>query len=403
MIEYLLAFTIGFLLGIIAGLIPGLHINNFLPIIFLFSGFIDPIQFIIIIASMVSSQLIFNFLISIFLGAADDDKNSLAALPSHKLVLKGRGMEALLSLIYGCTIGFLISVSIFFLTKDYFQIFYKKSREIVSFLLIFSIVYLILLERERKKIFYATLIFLISGLFGTISLNMNINSEIALFPILTGLFGISGILVSVSQNVRIPEQKNIKNLNIKNSKILKASFIGSLAGILAGILPGIGTSQSLIIASSLFNIKNYSEFLISLGSVSISDNVFSTVSLYLVGNPRSGASVYLEKVLEEITFKDVLLIFSIFGISMAISIIILLKISQKIFKIISSIDYKTLNISIISLLIFLVFAFSGFIGLFLLTIATMIGVLNIRLNVNRSFSMGVLILPTLLFFLNITL
>ncbi|MCS7123397.1 MAG: tripartite tricarboxylate transporter permease, partial [Candidatus Aenigmarchaeota archaeon] len=128
--------------------------------------------------------------------------------------------------------------------------------------------------------------------------------------------------------------------------------------------------------------------------------LFSTASVYLIGNPRSGASIYLEKMVEKLELKHVFLVFSTFGLSLAISSFLILKFSQRVFKIIEKIDYKNLTLSLISFLIFIVFVFTDFLGLFILFIGTLIGILNIRFGVNRSFSMGFLILPTILFFLS---
>ncbi|MEM5874368.1 MAG: tripartite tricarboxylate transporter permease [Candidatus Aenigmatarchaeota archaeon] len=400
MFNFFLSLVFGIIVGCVAGLLPGLHTNNLLPIVFSLS-LLGGENGVIFISSMVASQLIFNFLIATFFGAADDEANSLASLPSHRLLIKGEGMKSVVSLIYGSLLGFLFSIVLLVIFFNYIKPIYTYSRSIIVFVIIFVVSYLILLEREIGKIFKSFLIFIISGIFGILVLNgLNIPEESKLLPCFTGLFGISSLLTSIYTKTKLQKQKTDFNLGLNKINILKASFAGSIAGFLVGLLPGIGVAQGIILVSSFFKISNPVGFLLVQGSVASSDNIFSTAAVYLIGNPRSGASVYLERIVDKLEIKHLFLVLFSFGISLALSSFFVFKLSPLVFKLIEKIDYKTVNISVISFLVFIVFIFSGFIGLYLLFIATLIGFLNIKFNVNRSFSMGFLILPTILFFFN---
>ena len=65
------------------------------------------------------------------------------------------------------------------------------------------------------------------------------------------------------------------------------------------------------------------------------------------------------------------------------------------------IDYRILSVSSMVVVLVLVYYFTGFFGLYLSVLATFLGLLPILANVSRTHAMGVLIVPTTLFFLNV--
>ncbi|MCS7123147.1 MAG: tripartite tricarboxylate transporter permease, partial [Candidatus Aenigmarchaeota archaeon] len=267
MLDLVFSFAIGIIIGSLSGLIPGLHINNLLPLISLF-GIFHGESGLILISSMVASQLVFNFLISTFFGAADDENNSLAALPSHKLLLSGKGMKSVVSLIYGSLLGFIFSLILIAILFGVLKQLYMYSRNLIAYIIILVITYLILLERKLSKIFKSILIFLISGIFGIIVLNnLNFQAEDKILPALTGLFGISSLITSIYTKTKIPKQDLDLKLNIKSKNILKASIVGSIAGFIVGLLPAIGVAQGIILVSSFIKLNNPIEFLLAQGSV----------------------------------------------------------------------------------------------------------------------------------------
>jgi len=89
---------IGFFLGIISGLTPGIHVNNFalvllaLTPLFLDIGF-EPFYIAVMILSNSVTQTFVDIIPSIFLGAPEAD-TALAVLPGHRLLMEGRGSEA---------------------------------------------------------------------------------------------------------------------------------------------------------------------------------------------------------------------------------------------------------------------------------------------------------------------
>ena len=95
--DIIAAVLVGCCAGIITGLIPGIHINLvsllLVSVSGYFLGFTSPIVLGVFIISMSVTHTFLDTLPSIFLGAPDAD-TALAVLPGHRLLLEGRGYEA---------------------------------------------------------------------------------------------------------------------------------------------------------------------------------------------------------------------------------------------------------------------------------------------------------------------
>jgi putative membrane protein len=68
-------------------------------------------------------------------------------------------------------------------------------------------------------------------------------------------------------------------------------------------------------------------------------------------------------------------------------------------KLIAKVNYRYLSIGIICLIVSLVFYFTSFLGLFILSISTSIGLIAPLRKVGRNNAMGCLLLPVILYFL----
>src|SRR3989338_4022853 len=92
--------------------------------------------------------------------------------------------------------------------------------------------------------------FMISGCLGLIVLTGLPNLKQPLFPLLSGLFGFSILVVSFLQKSKIPPQIE-KPLTISNKNMVKSVSAATGVGFMAAFLPGFGSSQAAIVATSL--------------------------------------------------------------------------------------------------------------------------------------------------------
>ena len=380
---------IGTSFGIITGLIPGVHVNNvalmvlalqatLLTFALAFVGAWDPSTFelAIIISALIIGCLVthtfLDIIPSVFLGAPDAD-TALSVLPGHKLMLAGRGYEAIKCSALGSFGSVLVALVALFPARYLMGspvYAYEKMWPFIPFILMIIVTLLILNERgelpdpemrrtiklrklkitvekilkdeddqdpkskikkipisdipdhvgetisvdvkvtrraNSKNVFvkdssaevlltgrklsnvdvddkiivegnvegrvtwtahlkqklFALILFFSAGFLGLIVLGapglttynwypipaLAISASTALlFPLFTGLFGLSTLLMSLIDTPDIPEQKlkGVK-INLKTWRKLRGVFSGTFAGGLVGWYPGVTGAQAEVI------------------------------------------------------------------------------------------------------------------------------------------------------------
>ncbi|MEM4605466.1 MAG: tripartite tricarboxylate transporter permease [Candidatus Pacearchaeota archaeon] len=397
MYELLIFILVGILFGIITGLTPGIHTN--LLAVFLLSispmllNYFSPIAVIVLIVSMGLTNTFIDAIPSIYLGAPDEE-NSLSVLPGHKMLLEGRGHEAVQSTL----IGSIIAVIIFLLITPLLIFIIPKIQNLIekmmAFFLIWAVIFLLIREEERKKAF---IIFILSGILGIASTNLSINQP--LLPLLTGLFGTSTLIYSISQNSSPPEQK-IEKTKINLKEIKKPFLATAIVSPICSFMPGMGASQSAIIGTSFFKKISQKEFLILVGSTNTLVLSVSFLILYLTNKKRSGLAAAISQ-LTTIGRTEMTYIIGTIILTTIICFLLTIKISKFFAKNITKINYEKLSKGIIFFLFLVVFLVSGFKGILVLVSSTLLGLTASYLGVRKGFLMGCLMLPAILWYLPI--
>lgn len=393
MIEEIFLNFLGSFFGWIIGIFPGFHINNFLPYLVSFS--LNPEFLSILIISVAISQTIFSFLPAILLGAPNEE-NAFSILAGHKLLKEGKGLIAIKYALLGNLFGLLFSLILILILFNLFLPLKNILNKFIHYILVFFLSWMILSERTKKRMVYSLIIISLSGALGYLTLNLySIPKNYSVFFLLIGFFSLSNLVLSIIQRTNLPKQ-TLKDFKLDYKNILKCSFFGSLAGIIVGIVPAVSISEVV----SFFYYSNFSSlnFLTSLGSVSISNDIFSILSLYLIGNPRSGSSVALQQILPEIKFYQFILFISSIIISASISLIACFKISKYFLIFIEKVGYRKMNLFALILISSSILFLLNFIGILISIISMLIGILCIRLGIKRSNCMASLIIPSIIFF-----
>ncbi len=386
MLELFLIFVLGIAAGVVTGLTPGFHPNN---LVFLLPGlllFFEPMHAGIFLVSAGAVNVLVSFIPSVFLGAPEAD-SVMSVLPGHRLLKQGLGAEAVLSSAKGAVYGGIFSVlllpAFFFL----FPIIYKTIRPSMHWLLLFFMVYMFVTENGKGKVVSA-LIFLLSGLLGLGFLHMG---DTILFPLLTGFFALPMLFVSIFK----PQEKHNIESGGNVSVGWKHAALGSVVGIFAGLLPGIGSSQAAVIVESVKSKEE--EFLSALGSLNISDMIYSLMALWIVSNPRSGIAVAVGKLLELDTSIMAIFLLSIIGAVLAGYFVVRFMVG-KLKTVLERIDYGLLSGGVLIFLVSAIAVLTGVYGLLAAGAAASVGAAAAFTGVRRSSCMGCLILPTILFF-----
>jgi putative membrane protein len=90
-------------------------------------------------------------------------------------------------------------------------------------------------------------------------------------------------------------------------------------------------------------------------------------------------------------------------VTVGIAAISTLFLSKKFLRLVEKVPYNKISLSILGLLLILTIIFTGPIGIFVLFLSTAIGLIAPLTGVKRSLGMAVIILPVILFYLNIVL
>jgi len=397
MLQILIALLLGIIAGTFTGLAPGIHINLVAATLFALSGFFlsltSPIVLAVFIVSMATVHSFIDFIPSIFLGAPEES-TALSVLPGHKMLLKGKGYEAVRLTTIGCYIGILLLI----LTVPVLILILPDIYETLGFLVpVFLIIASLFLIIKEKRPFLGLTVFLFAGILGILTLNLQIIKE-PLFPLLTGLFGTSTILVSLKEKTRIPKQKITKEKI--SSKELAAIVPSSIASSsLCAFLPGLGSSQAAVLSSQLEKNSMPEKFLVLLGAISTLVLGFNFAALYIIGKARSGTGIIIQKFLSDITLNQLWLFIAIILVSGSIAVFLSLFLAKAFAKNISKINYSKINLAVLIILIIMSIIISGWFSLIVLVTATALGILAINSQVHRIQLMGSIILPVILYFL----
>jgi len=242
------------------------------------------------------------------------------------------------------------------------------------------------------------MIFILSGILGLIMMNsFMLPSSFVLFPIFTGLFGMSHLLISLNIKTKIPKQKT-HTRPIPRRLALSGIVKGLVSGSILGVLPGLGAAQATILTQQITRKRNTREFLISVGAINTIVAMFSLVALYTIMRPRSGAAVAVEKLIQNFGFNELLLLLGVAMIATGLSAILLLKTVRGMISLLERVNYRKLTLSIIMFLIILTIIFTGPLGLLVLGVSTAIGLLPPLFGTKRSLCMGSLMLPLIMFY-----
>ena len=399
-LEFLIAALLGIMAGIFTGLIPGMHIN--LVSILLVSSSAYVLNFVslpslgVFIISMAIAHTFLNVLPAIFLGAPDAD-TALGVLPGHKLLLKGMGYEAVKLTVIGSLFSLILAVSLIPLLIIIVPKIYQNLQPHIGWILLVVVIYMMLVEKGLDKKFWAFTVFLMAGILGILVLTMP-NLKQPLFPMLSGLFGISMLIVSLSNKVEIPKQRITDTIKIPKFENVRALIAATFSGSFVSFFPGLGPAQAAILGSQIMGRLSTYAFLILIGGIDTVNMAVSLVSLYAIDKARNGAVLAIREILTTIDINTLILFLAIILLVGGIVTFLTLYLTKFVIKLIGRVNYSMLALAVIVLITILVFYFSSWLGLLILIVSTGIGIIPNIVNVKRSHSMGCLMLPVILFF-----
>jgi len=414
-----LALVLGCALGLISGLVPGIHVNTLAALLvslsLVLTTHFDTLAIVVLCAAVVHSFM--SIVPSILLGAPNPD-TALAVLPAHKLVLEGRGLEAIRLSALGSLGASLLSISFVPVFVLFLLVGYPLLLSHMGVLLVGVMAVMVLSERAPPSrtttaVAKALCILVLSGVLGMLALEGGEaiyakGSEMVLMPLFTGLFG-APLLIESALN---PPAQMVPQSEKMGKMPRRRTFRGIVSGVLAGAavswMPGVSASVGTLLARVLFLRREVEradddtrELIVSLSGVNTSDVVFSLLTLYVVGRARSGAMAAIDELFSPSLWSSAYLVLLLLAVAIAsvVGYVGTIWLGGLVLGVLSRIKIQTLVLGVLVLLIILTAGLSGAFGIAVFFSAISVGLLCGRLGVRRSNAMGVLLIPAALYFL----
>lgn len=395
MLIEIILIILGIATGICTGLIPGLHINLVATLLTtLHFSLISPLGTALYIVSLAITHTILDFIPSVYLGAAEES-TFLSVLPGHELLKQGKAHEAVMTATIGAVIGTFVALITTFPIMQIAVFLEEATKEYIPWILTFVCCYVIV--REEKPLKAATFFFL-AGCLGFVTTNLPIREP--LLPLLGGLFGASGLIVSIKNKAIIPKQEvvSLNNIILSKKETVKATTSGLVAAIPFSFLPALGSGYGSFIASEITS-QSQKGFLFLNGFMNAMLMVLSIPIVLAIGKARTGAAAAINQLLGPTLKEELILLLIVAVISALISFFLAYSLAKKIAQILPKINYEKVSIFVISLVTLCVLIISKPLGLLVFITATALGITVILSGVKRTNLMGSLLIPTILFYL----
>ncbi|HSU72875.1 MAG TPA: tripartite tricarboxylate transporter permease [Candidatus Binatia bacterium] len=396
MLAIILALLVGTASGIITGLTPGVHVNLVSALLLAASpvllSYVPPTLLVTFILAMAITHTFLDGIPSTFLGASEE-----ATLPAHRLVREGKGHEAVRLLTEGSLLCLILGI---LLTPVFAWVFpraFALLKDWIGWILLGIVIWLVLRERDLDKKFWSAVTFLAAGTLGVIVLNMNLAEP--LLPMLSGLFGVSSLLLSFFEKTEFPKQRVTDQLHPPPGAEAQALGAGTLAGATISLLPGLGPSQAATMVGFVFPGLGNLGYLVLAGGINTVNFLVSLVTMYSLQKARNGAMVVALELVHTVTLRELLLYLAVALTVGGLATLLTLSLARVFSRILGRVNYRMVSAGVLALVITLVAVFSGWRGLLILIISTSVGLIPQLTQTGKSHAMGCLLVPVILFFL----
>ena len=342
----LIALIAGSLCGIVTGIVPGIHVNLVSVMLVSFGPLLlqiaTPLQLAVFIISLAIIHTFLDAIPSIYLGAPDEGQ-VLNVLPGHRLLMKGEGHNAVMYTIIGSLGSLVLGVILFPIFILGMRFTAEFITQIIGYLLIVIVVYMIYRETKRLKCLTA---FLLSGSLGLMVFNIK-DLHQPLFPLLSGMFGFSLLLMSLAENSKIPEQDLNKPLTLSRKSFWKSTSAATGMGFIAAFLPGFSSSQAAIMAQNFVGDIGDEGFLALVSGLNTANMLLSIAAVYVLDKARNGAIVTVNQLIGKVGFEEMLLFLAVCLVVGGIGAILTIFGSKIFCKWIVKVNYQKLILGIL--------------------------------------------------------
>ncbi|CAI50314.1 DUF112 family protein [Natronomonas pharaonis DSM 2160] len=386
----------GIALGTASGLVPGLHANN---MALLLAGIAPSVPGppLYVGMAMLSAGVVHTFLeiVPTLALGVPDPAMAVAALPGHRLVLEGRGREALRLSALGSGIAVALAVPLAVPITRLMTAVWPVLRAHLSLVLMAVAAALVLTEPTPGRKLVAAVSFGLSGLLGVATLSLSPEAPLSaggmLAPLFAGLFG-APVLVDAISGDGIPPQDG-PEIAASGRSVTGLAGLGTAAGAVVGYVPAVSSAIAatfaLLAVPGRYGARG---FIVATSGVNTANTVFALFALIALGSPRTGVLVAVEAASVPLSVPHLL---ASVGVSALVGVVAVPLVGDRYLAVVGALDPARLSVALLCGLAAVSFLFAGAVGVVAYAAAAVVGLVPARYRARRANLMGVLICPIL--------
>jgi putative membrane protein len=416
-IAAVVAFSLaGSLMGTFSGMVPGIHVNTLAALMAAtfpamasgLSGFLpDGTVTVAVCCCMMAAGVVHSFVDfvpSVFLGAPDSE-DAVSVMPGHRLLLEGRGMDAVraaaIGSLVGCSAAVLLSIPLHYAMSGSMGAVVENVTPYVLAVAAFVLVSSEFRKGVRTGLF-GLAAFLVSGCLGYACMTLPIpctgvlGEGSVLFPLLTGLFGFPVMLSSARGKGRMPKQSEGREDPVGPVP----GLAGVVTGCIAGWFPGITSTVGASMAACVLSESRPERYIATVASIGTVTSVLALVTLSVSGSGRTGVALAIADVAGDAVSgmsETFLLLLLATAVASLAGYYLTIRAGSLMSAMVSRVDVRNLNRAVIGLVSALILLLTGPFGLAVALFSTVVGFLPDAGGVNRVVLCGSLLLPVMMF------
>lgn len=392
----LLAATLaGVTLGTLSGLTPGLHVNTLAVLLAAVSTAIpgDPVLVGVVVLAAGVTHSFLDIVPALALGVPDAAM-AVTALPGHRLVLAGRGREALrlsaLGSASAVAAAFLLGWPVTTVMRHLSPFIDAHLPAILAGVACA----LVASERTRRARLGAALSVASSGILGVLVLDASLSAPLgegdALLPLFAGLFGVPVLLAALRGTGVPPQDDPVVESSARATA--RAALAGSMAGAVVAYVSGV--SSAIAATAALGALPRTGDpdraYVVATSGVNTSNTIFALYAFASLGVPHTGVLVALDR-------SGAPLDLPVFALTIAfaaaVAVCLVVTLGDVYLRTIGRFDHKRVVYCVLVLVTGLTYLLSGLLGVAVLAAASALGHLPVRFGARRTSLMGVLLIP----------
>lgn len=372
----------GICLGVVSGLTPGLHVNTLALLVAasvpLLPGGTDP--------ALVGA--------AILAVGVPDAAMAVTTLPGHRLVLAGRGREALRLSALGSGAASLAALLLGWPVT-------VAMRRVVPFLdvhlpVVLAVVACALLAGEpttRRRV-GGVLALAASGAVGALVLDARLSAPLGdgdvLLPVFSGLFGLP-VLLTAFRGRGVPPQEG-PEIPVPRSLVGVAAVAGTVSGALVSYVSGVSSAVAATLSLSLLPSSEAPDraFVVATSGVNTANTIFALYALVAFREAHTGVLVALNRAGSPL---DLPLLLASVAVAAAAGFVLVPAVGDYYLRAVGRVDNRRLCVGVALLVAALSWLLAGWFGVAVLVGCALVGLVPLAFGARRVHLMGVLFVP----------